>query len=86
MKEPTTIGQRIAAAVVAHQLGIPTDRAMKLYVQGRELDPSWEQVGEALLRSIASTAVQGSLPPVRGLQIVRPTSEPEKTDPRKDRA
>jgi len=51
MKQPITIGQRIAAAVLAHQLDIPADRALKLYVQGRELDPSWEETGEALLRS-----------------------------------
>jgi hypothetical protein len=48
MKEPT-IGQRIAAAVVAHQLGISTDRALKRYIQGYEVDPSWEEIGETLL-------------------------------------
>jgi hypothetical protein len=79
MKEPITIGQRIVAAVLAHQLGIATERAMKLYVRGCELDPSWEEIGEALLRSIAY-ASPGHLPPVHGLQIVRPTSEPKKTD------
>jgi hypothetical protein len=85
MKAPT-IGQRILSAIIAHQLGIPTDRAMKLYVQGRELDPSWEQVGETLLASsVASTSVQGSLRPARGPQIVRRKSESEKTNPRKNR-
>jgi hypothetical protein len=46
-----TIGQRILAAVIAHQLDISTDRALKLYVQRRELDLSWERVGELLLRN-----------------------------------
>jgi hypothetical protein len=70
-----TIGQRICAAVLAHQLRISTDRAMKLYVQGRELDPSWEQMGEALLRnSLARASVRGSSRPRRGPQIVRPKS------------
>jgi hypothetical protein len=46
-----TIGQRILAAVIAHQLDISTDRALKLYVRGRELDPSWDEVGEALLKN-----------------------------------
>ena len=85
MKEPITIGQRIAAAVVADQLGITTDRAMKDYVRGRELPPSWEELGAALLRSIAS-APPGRLPSIHGLQIVRPKPASEKTNPRKDRA
>lgn len=46
-----TIGQQILAAVLAHQLGISTERAFKRYVHGRELDPSWQEAGEALLRS-----------------------------------
>jgi hypothetical protein len=50
-----TIGQRILAAVLAHQLGISADRALKLYVRGCEIDPSWEQAGEALLRSAKGT-------------------------------
>jgi hypothetical protein len=71
-KMQTTIGQRILAAVLAHQVGISTDRALKLYVQGREIDPSWEQAGETLLRSAnESTSVQGRLRPARGPQIVR---------------
>lgn len=45
----TTIGQKILSAIISHQLGISADRALKLYVQGRELDPSWEQTGEMLL-------------------------------------
>jgi hypothetical protein len=85
MKEPITIGQRIVAAVLAHQLGITTDRAMKFYVRGLELPASWQEIGEALLRSIAS-APPGRLPPVHGLQIVRPKPAPKKTDPRKDQA
>jgi len=67
-----TIGQRILAAVIAHQLDISTDRALKLYVRGRELDPSWEQVGEALLNNErASTSVPASARPALGPQIVR---------------
>jgi hypothetical protein len=68
MKEPT-IGQRILAAVLAHQLGIPTDRAMKLYVQGHTLDPSWEKAGETLLKSAifrSAAGVQGRLLPSVG--------------------
>jgi hypothetical protein len=85
MKE-TTIGQHILAALIAYQLGIPADRAMKLYVQGREIDPSWEQAGESLLASaVASIKVQESLRPTRGPQIVRRKSESEQTNPRKDR-
>jgi hypothetical protein len=69
--EPT-IGQRILAAVLAHQLGIPAERALELYVEGREIDPSWEQVGQSLLKSaLASTSIQGTLPPAPGPHIVR---------------
>ena len=82
----TTIGQRILAAVVAHQLGISTDLAMKLYVQGREIDPSWEQVGETLLRSPARRGSARANPPASGPQIVRRKSGPEKMNLRKDRA
>ena len=53
MKE--TIGQRILAAVISHQLGISVDRALKLYVRGREIDPSWETIGAELLRSSPSS-------------------------------
>jgi hypothetical protein len=53
-----TIGQRILAAIIAHQLDISADRALKLYVQGREIDPSWDEVGEMLvvLRSACNLA------------------------------
>jgi hypothetical protein len=51
----TTIGQRILSAVIGHQLGISTDRALKLYVQGRELDPSYEKTGEILLQEYLRT-------------------------------
>ena len=74
MKEPITIGQRIVAAILSHQLGITADRAMKNYVRGRQLAPGWEEVGDALLRSVASTP-PGSLPRFHGLHIVRPKSE-----------
>jgi hypothetical protein len=86
MKEPITIGQRIVAALVAHQLGITTDRAMKLYVQRLELDPSWEEIGASLLeRPIASVSVDASLNSARGLHIVRSKPASKKTNPRKDR-
>jgi hypothetical protein len=49
MKE-ITIGQRVCAAVVSHQLGISMERALKLYVRGRRIHPSWEAVGEELLK------------------------------------
>src|ERR1700722_13579609 len=62
-----TIGQRILAAVLAQQLGITTDRALKHYVQGRELDPSWDEAGEALLKSaVGSTSVPESFAPRSG--------------------
>jgi hypothetical protein len=76
----TSIGQRILAAVLAHQLDISADRALKLYVQGREIAPEWEQVGESLLKSaLASTSTPGTLPPAPGLapQIVRRKVEGE---------
>jgi hypothetical protein len=74
MKTKTiTIGQRIAAAVVAHQLDISSDRALKLYVQGCEIDPSWERAGEELLKSsLESAGTQGSLPPRSRPHVVRP--------------
>jgi hypothetical protein len=53
-----TIGERIHAAVLGHKLGIATDRALKLYVRGRELHPSWEQLGEALLREESLSAIE----------------------------
>lgn len=57
MKE--TIGQHIVAAVISHQLGISMDRALKFYVRGREIDPSWEAVGEELL-SYSHSVASGS--------------------------
>jgi hypothetical protein len=48
MKE--TIGQRILAAVLSHQLGISMDSAFRLYVRRRQIDPSWEVVGAELLK------------------------------------
>ena len=86
-----TIGQRIVAAVIAHQLDISTDRAFKLYVQGRDLDPSWEEVGATLLVSErASINVPGSLRAPLGPQLVRSESDSrkptvEKIDPRPER-
>jgi hypothetical protein len=73
----TTIGQRVLAAVISHQLGIPTDRALKLYVQGREIHPSWEQVGETLLRSLAAFNV-AQAPRHSGLRIVQRKFESER--------
>jgi hypothetical protein len=67
-----TIGQRIVAAVIAHQLGISADHAMKHYVRGLELHPSWEQVGETLLKSpLAKAGVPASLRRALGPQLVR---------------
>ena len=45
-----TIGERVLAAVISHQLGISMDRALKLYVHGRPVDSSWEAVGAELLK------------------------------------
>jgi hypothetical protein len=58
-----SIGERICAAVLAHRLGISTDRAYKLYVRGREIDPSWERAGETLLESSMATSVRESFGP-----------------------
>jgi hypothetical protein len=69
----TTIGQRILAAVIAHQLGIRTDRALKLYVQDCEIDPSWEEVGETLLKNaVASTRDRGSSRAAPDLESLTP--------------
>jgi hypothetical protein len=57
MKE--NIGQRALAAVISHQLGISRDRALKIYVRGRHVDPSWEVVGMELLKY---SLVSGSEP------------------------
>jgi hypothetical protein len=54
MKE--TIGQRILAAVISHQLGISVDRALKVYVRNCDIDPSWEAVGEELLKHAGEPA------------------------------
>ena len=62
MKEPT-IGQRIVAAVIAHRLGMSMDRALKLYARGNHIDPSWEPIGEELLRKSRSSA-GGSAAPI----------------------
>jgi hypothetical protein len=45
----TSIGERILAALIAHQLGISTDRALKVHVRTQQLHPSWEELGENLL-------------------------------------
>lgn len=50
MKARPTIGQRIHAAIIAHNLHITSERALKLYLLGHEENPSWEELGEALLR------------------------------------
>lgn len=52
----TTIGQRLLAAVISYQLDISIDRALKLYVCNHKVDPSWEAVGEELLRHAAKAA------------------------------
>lgn len=55
MKE-ITIGQRVVAALISHQLGISVDRALKLYVRKHDIDPSWEVVGAELLKHSRSSA------------------------------
>jgi len=68
-----TIGQRILAAVIAHKMGIATDRVLKLYITGHEIDPSWEEVGEYLLRSDPSSATTSGTPRLATvLSITRP--------------
>jgi hypothetical protein len=62
MKE--TIGQCVLAAIISHQLGISMDRALKLYVRGRHVDPSWEVVGAELLK-YSHSLVSGSKPAAR---------------------
>jgi hypothetical protein len=49
-----TIRQRVLAAVIGHKLGTPTDLAFIKYVEGRELDASWEQAGQFLLREVVA--------------------------------
>jgi hypothetical protein len=67
-----TIGQRILAAVIAHKLGIATDRALKLYIQGHKIDPSWERAGDLLLReSPVSTSFCGSWCPAPAKSVPR---------------
>ena len=81
-----TIGQRIVAAVIAHQLGISADHAMKHYVRGLELHPSWEQVGETLLKSpLAKAGVPASLRRALGPQLVRKNKTVDKINPRTER-
>ncbi|MGA2299886.1 MAG: hypothetical protein ABSG77_04225 [Candidatus Acidiferrum sp.] len=71
-KKQETIGQRILAAVLSYQLGISFERAMKLYVTGREIAPEWEEAGKALLKSaVESPCVPESLRRL-GPQIVPP--------------
>jgi len=55
MKE-ITIGQRILAAVISHQLGISVDCALNLYVRNHDIDPSWESVGAELLKHSGASA------------------------------
>lgn len=44
------IGQRVLAAVISYQLDISMDRALKLYVRGQTIDPSWDAIGEEMLK------------------------------------
>ena len=71
-----TIGQHLLAAVIAHRMEIAPDRALKLYVciHGREIHPSWEELGQALLHADGD-AVPENLRPAPGPQLV--TSKPE---------
>ena len=59
-KEKETLGQRICAAVVSHQMGISFERAMKLYVRGREIHASWEAAGKQLLGATGRPEIPGS--------------------------
>jgi hypothetical protein len=73
-----TIGQRILAAVIAHKMGIATDRVLKLYISGREIDPSWEEVGEYLLKDApASTTAPGMPCLAKVVSITRPNGSAE---------
>jgi hypothetical protein len=46
-----TIGQRVCAAIISHQLGIRMDHALKRYVLKCEIHPSWEQLGNVILEA-----------------------------------
>jgi hypothetical protein len=70
-----TIGQRVLAAVIAHRVGIASDRALKLYVQGIEIDPSWEMLGQALLHGETGAGVPENLSAAFGPQIVPSKAE-----------
>lgn len=48
-KHAPTIGQRLVAAVISHQSGIGMDQALKAHVLGLDINPSWEDIGQALL-------------------------------------
>jgi hypothetical protein len=73
MNQPT-IGQLILAALLASQLGIRADRALRLYVQGHDIDPSWEEMGKTLLENFVSSA---SAPGNAGPTPKRESSPPE---------
>jgi hypothetical protein len=59
-KEEETLGQRICAAVISHQLGISFERAMKLYVRGLKIAREWQAVGEALLGAAGRPEIPGN--------------------------
>ncbi|MGB2645893.1 MAG: hypothetical protein WBF09_08885 [Candidatus Acidiferrum sp.] len=75
-----TIGQHLLAAVIAHRMGIAPDRALKLYVcvHGYEIDPSWEMLGQALLRAEPGQGVPENLSLALGPQLVptKPENSP----------
>ena len=68
-----TIGQKILATLISARLGISMDRAMKQYVAKTTVHPSWERLGEELLRKSAG----GSVPPsdFPGAQVLQDVEE-----------
>jgi hypothetical protein len=71
MKKKTkeTVGQKLLAVVISEQLGISMHRAMKSYVvASSELHPSWETLGEDLLRQSI-----GRIQPTSALALPRKT-------------
>jgi hypothetical protein len=49
------LGRRLLAAVLSYRYGIGLDYTLKRYVP-QQIDPSWGELGWALLRAIANQA------------------------------
>ncbi|MGB2679146.1 MAG: hypothetical protein WAN12_18845 [Candidatus Acidiferrum sp.] len=62
-KQEDGLGQRLCATVLSHQLGISTERAMKLYVRGKEIAPEWEQLGKGLLGNLDALLTAARIDP-----------------------